>query len=280
MNLLNQANNYLESLEAIAKEGDHQLTNQRLKIAEALILMTSSRFQNRAKAEKLLREVNEDEILNHELTVDSLLITCDLLLDELRIMGNRDVLNELKDLTNKLLEISKSQNSALLLAQTYWLQSQLSLIELNIGRAKELLIEAQLIAEEKNLNRFVLKMSQEYDKLVNQAKQWSSLIERDAEIVDIMAMVNVEDLIYKMTRGSEIEIIEHEKENPVFLIILSKEGKILFSRKFETLTRLDDALIGGFVAAINSFSTELFETSGHIERIKHQDYTLLQFFEF
>ena len=275
MNLLNKANEYLENLESVVSKADHKQSEQRLKIAEALILMTSSRFQNRAKAEELLREVNEDEILNHELTVDSLLITCDLLLDELRIMGNKDVLKELKELTNKLIELAKNQHSSLLLAQTYWLQSQLYLIELNIGRAKELLIQAQLLAEEKNLNRLVLKISQEYDKLLNQAKQWSNLIEKEAGLEDIMAMVNVDDLLLKMTRRSTFEDIEHEKENPVFLILLSKDGKTLFSRKFETLTRLDDALIGGFVAAINSFASELFETSGHIERIKHQDYTLL-----
>jgi tetratricopeptide (TPR) repeat protein len=276
MNLLNKANDYFEELESIAKEDEeHKQSQQRLKIAEALILMTSSRFQNRAKAEALLREVNEGDVLNHELTVDSLLITCDLLLSELRIMGNKEVLNELKDLTNRLIELAKAQHSSLLLAQTYWLQSQLFLIELNIGRAKELLIQAQLIAEEKNLNRLVLKISQEYDKLLNQAKQWANLIEKDAGVEDIMAMVNVDDLLLKMTRRSAIEDIEHEQENPVFLIILSKDGKTIFSRKFETLTRLDDALIGGFVAAINSFASELFETSGHIERIKHQDYTLL-----
>ncbi len=275
MNLLNKANQYLDDLESIVNEEDHKSLKQRLKIAEALILMTSSRFQNRAKAENLLREVNEDEVLIHELSIDSLLITCDLLLDELRIMGNKEVLLELKQLTNKLIELAKSQHSSFLLAQTYWLQSQLYLIELNIGKAKELLMQAQLIAEEKNLNRLVLKISQEYDKLLNQAKQWSNLIEKNAGLDDIMAMVNVDDLLLKMTRKSAIEDVEHETENPVFLIILSKVGKTIFSRKFETLTRLDDALIGGFVAAINSFATELFETSGHIERIKHQDYTLL-----
>jgi len=275
MNLLQKANEFLEQLESLVKDDDNRVSKLQLNIAEALILMTSSRFQNRAKAEELLKAVNEEEIESYEVTIDSLLATCDLLLDELRIMGNKDVLNELKELTNRLVEISKSQNSHLLLAQTYWLQAQLSLIELDIGQAKKFLIQAQLIAEEKDLQRLVLKISQEYDKLLNQAKQWSNLIERKAGLNDTIAMVEIDDLLLKMTKRREIELIDYDKENPVFLIILGKDGKTMFTRKFETLSRLDDALIGGFIAAINSFASEIFESSGHIERIKHQDYTLL-----
>ena len=149
------------------------------------------------------------------------------------------------------------------------------MIELDIGQAKKFLIQAQLIAEEKDLQRLVLKISHEYDKLLNQAKQWSNLIERKAGLNDTIAMVEIDDLLLKMTKRREIELIDYDKENPVFLIILGKDGKTMFTRKFETLSRLDDALIGGFIAAINSFASEIFESSGHIERIKHQDYTLL-----
>ena len=220
MNLLQKANEFLEQLESLVKDDDNRVSKLQLNIAEALILMTSSRFQNRAKAEELLKAVNEEEIESYEVTIDSLLATCDLLLDELRIMGNKDVLNELKELTNRLVEISKSQSSHLLLAQTYWLQAQLSLIELDIGQAKKFLIQAQLIAEEKDLQRLVLKISQEYYKLLNQAKQWSNLIERKAGLNDTIAMVEIDDLLLKMTKRREIELIDYDKENPVFLIIL------------------------------------------------------------
>ena len=59
------------------------------------------------------------------------------------------------------------------------------------------------------------------------------------------------------------------------LILLNKDGQTIFTQKFLELTKLDGALIGGFLAAINSFASEIFESKGHIERIKYQEYTLI-----
>jgi hypothetical protein len=146
---------------------------------------------------------------------------------------------------------------------------------LKIQEAKNLLTQAQLIAEEKNLHRLVLKINKEYEILLNQAKQWARLKEENAPLDRRMSMLQIDDLIQSMTSKREIELLEFTQEDPIYLIILSKDGKTLFTRKFHTLSTLDDALIGGFIAAINSFATQIFETTGHIERIKHQDYTLI-----
>ncbi|MHA1198380.1 MAG: tetratricopeptide repeat protein [Candidatus Heimdallarchaeaceae archaeon] len=274
-NSLDKAKEYFDRFEKIAVELNSKDLNQRLNIAEALILMTSTRFQNRAKAENLLKEVINDEVIDHRITETALLVLCELLLDELKITGSKEVLEELNVFVTKIENIARNQHSYWLLTQTYWLQSQLALIALNIPKAKSLLTQAQLIAEEKELHRLILKINKEYDLLLKQAKQWARLKDEDASFDRRMSMLQIDDLIRSMTSKREIEMLEFSQENPIYLILLSKNGKTLFTRKFHTLSTLDDALIGGFIAAINSFASEIFETTGHIERIKHQDYTLI-----
>ena len=78
-----------------------------------------------------------------------------------------------------------------------------------------------------------------------------------------------------MIKREEIKLLDHEIENPIFLVILNKDGQTLFTHRFSTLSKLDGALIGGFIAAINSFSSEILKAPGNIERIKHQDYNLI-----
>ena len=274
-NKLDLAKDYLDSFEEISIDSTSKNLQYRFKIAESLILMTSTRFQNRAKAEGLLKEVINATNVDHSTVETALLTICELLLDELKITGSKEVLDELNLYVAKLEQIARSQHSYLLLAQTYWLQSQLALIALKFPEARGLLTQAQLIAEEKNLHRLVLKINSEYDFLLSQAKQWARLKDENASLDKRMSMIHIDDLIQSMTSRKEIEMLEFTQENPIYLIVLSKSGKTLFTRKFHTLSTLDDALIGGFIAAINSFATQIFETTGHIERIKHQDYTLI-----
>jgi hypothetical protein len=67
---------------------------------------------------------------------------------------------------------------------------------------------------------------------------------------------------------------ELPEEEPIMLLIL-EEGISSLSRNFESADQLQEQLIGGFLAAINAFMQEAFSVTGSIERIKHEDYTLL-----
>ncbi|MCE7743383.1 MAG: tetratricopeptide repeat protein, partial [Candidatus Heimdallarchaeota archaeon] len=179
-NLLDKTKEYFDRFEKLAIELNSKDINQRLSITEALILMTSTRFQNRAKAESLLKDVINDEVIEHGITETALLVLSELLLDELKITGSKEVLDEINVYVTKIENTARNQHSYLLLAQTYWLQSQLALIELNLPKAKRLLTQAQLIAEEKELHRLVLKINKEYNLLLNQAKQWARLKDENA----------------------------------------------------------------------------------------------------
>jgi tetratricopeptide (TPR) repeat protein len=273
--LLENAKFYHDKLEQINEKHENKLVLQQYSIAEALLLKTSSRTPKRAKAEELLRNVIEEEIVDHTITTIAYLNLCDLLLEELRIMGDQDVFNELVVLIDQLFEIAKKQYSFALMAETYWLKSQLALINLDLKKAKSLLLQAQLIAEEKELHRLALKISKEHDELIEQMDKWKAILNKEASLSERLVLTNFDKVLARIIRNEEFDIQDFEQERPIMIILLNKNGQTIFTQKFLELTKLDGALIGGFLAAINSFASEIFESTGHIERIKYQDYTLI-----
>ena len=273
--LLDDAKYYLDKLETIKDTVENKLIDQQFSIAEALLLKNSARIPKKAKSEELLRNVIESEIVDHEITTLAYLHLSDLLLDELKLTGEKEVLEEIKSLTDQLFEIAKNQQSSSLMAETLWLKSQLFLISKELSEAKYLLTQAQLIAEEKGLRRLALKISSEFDKLLNQMNKWQALIKQDIPLTERLAISDIDNLLIRMIKREEIILLDYEAENPIFLVILNKDGQTLFTHRFSTLSKLDGALIGGFIAAINSFSSEILKAPGNIERIKHQDYNLI-----
>ena len=64
-------------------------------------------------------------------------------------------------------------------------------------------------------------------------------------------------------------------EEPIYLSFITTSGMTLCSINFQlNLTEDFDQLISGFLVAINSVIVKLFSSSGFIERIKHDQYTI------
>ncbi|MFX1251755.1 MAG: hypothetical protein ACFFCZ_09120, partial [Promethearchaeota archaeon] len=63
------------------------------------------------------------------------------------------------------------------------------------------------------------------------------------------------------------------EEKPIMFLILSGSGLCRFSKTFLPESEVNDQLIGGFLTAIQGFSSEIFAQS--IDRVKMEKYTLL-----
>ena len=267
---------YLDELKQINDAEENKLVDQRYRITYALVLKASNRLLKKFKAADIFKEISEEEIVDHEITVQATLNLCDLLLVELRLSGNEETLLEVKDLTAKLTDIAKSQNSYALAIQAYLLQSKLALIDFDIDKANNLLVQAQGIAEEKDLTHLAFKISAELDALLSQTEKWESLINRNASIIERLELTQLEDTIKGMIKKQEeYRLTEIVQEDPVTILILANNGISLFSYRFQSGTQFDDQIVGAFISAINTFSQEVFAASGSIERIKHADYTLI-----
>jgi len=241
-----------------------------------MILKTSKRRKNLAKAEEIMEKIVEEgdeEIIDHDLTVEAILNLSELLLEELRSTGDEEILEGLENKVDKLLKIAKEQQSYSLLTETYLLKAQLALVRLDLKEARSLLTQAQVIAEEKGLERLARKISSEHDQLLHQLDQWEELIAKDASITERVKVANLEELMGWMARKKEIVIKEQEDE-PIMLLLVSEGGLPIYSKQFGTTEKLQDMLISGFLTSINSFVQEAFHVTGMIRRIMHDEYTL------
>jgi tetratricopeptide (TPR) repeat protein len=268
-----QARDYLTDLQLINQQEENKRVSLYSRLAEALILKNSKRRKNQTKSEKILEEILDEEIVDHHLTVKTLINLSEILLDELKSTGEEEILEEVEEKVDKLMEIAKEQQSHSLLAESYWLKAQLSLVQLEILEARNFMSKAQAIAEEKGLERLARKISSEHDQILEQLDQWEELIAKDASIAERVKVANLEELMGWMAKKREIKIDEKEDE-PVMLLLVADSGLPIYSKQFDETKELEDMLISGFLTGINNFVREAFEVKGMIRRIMHDEYTI------
>jgi hypothetical protein len=269
---LEQAQDYLQQLETISQEMDNKPLNQETRLVKALFLKASPRIVNKGKAMELLRTIVKEEDLSQELTREAILHLCDMLLTELRQTTEESILEEIKPLVVRLMEMAENQDSYSLLAETKLLQSQIALLELDLSKAKQLLYEAQILADEKGLKRLAVNISNTHDTLIDQLAVWQEIEDQNISLSDRLETVQLQQQLERLLTGGELRDVPQEEA--VLLLILNRNGLNFYSRKFLPESKIQEQLISGFLSAINSFIKEAFSTSGVVERIKHREYTV------
>ena len=202
-----------------------QLTHDEIyRFNKALILKTSSRTRNRAEAEDILKKLLEEEKLYFEYTIKALINLCELLLDELRMTNDLEVLNDINPYITRLLEVAESSKSYWILAETYLLQNKLSLLTFDMKKARRFLTQAQQIAERHGLNRLVIKISDEHEKLLKQLNMWEKLKESNAPITERLELAQLGEQMERMVsnrvvlaRVTEEKVTVH-KERKICLV--------------------------------------------------------------
>ncbi|WP_457556564.1 tetratricopeptide repeat protein [Candidatus Harpocratesius sp.] len=265
---------YLEKLRNLDQKKKNKIINQQYRLSEAFILKKSERLVNKAKAQEILQQIAEEEIVEHELTVSAMLNLCELLILELKSTGKEEILKEIKTLIGKLYNIAKSQNSYVLLGEIYLLEAKISLLELNHKKARDLLNLAQNLAEERGLNLLNIKVSQEYDSMLKFLKDLSKLMQGEISFKDRINFSQIDQLLNFVIQKRDLP--KPNEEVPVLLMLIDKGGLNIYSKSFFNQNEpSNEQLISGFITAINSFMKEVFKIQGSIERIRHQEYTII-----
>lgn len=274
---------YLERLKDIETCAVHPRIRTMSKLAGAYTLKASGRARMKFRAQEKFREVAEQkgETAGY-LRVFALLNLCDLMLFELRSFGEEAVIEEVKEVVSSLMDVFQSSQSYSVLVETYLLRSELALLELNPTQARELLTQAQILADEMELGKLAMRVSHYHDALLGQMTKWEDLIEREASIAERLELAHLEDMVVQMIR-KKTEEIEELPETPVLLLLTQADsGLAVFSESFiEEDADADfklhdgDQLIGALIQAVSAMSTEIFSSSGKLERITHEDYTLV-----
>lgn len=272
--LLKKAEWFLDQMKGIDEEVDSLLVDQHYRAAKALWLKARSDSDSLRDAQELFEQVVNEKITYFEVTFLSLLSLSDLLLDQLKSSGNEELMVKIKEHAEMALEIAISQGSYWLRAETYCLQAQISLIELEYENAKRLLTQAQLIADEKGLHQLARKISNEFDELLEKEEKWTELTMNQASMLERVEVAQIDERVERMARIQEAEAPIAAQDDPIQFMLMSAHGGFcIVSKEFQTSFKVDESLVTGFLSAITSFSDEVF--SMPLDRIKVGDYIIL-----
>ncbi len=271
-NSLDKATHYLPKLKILADKSDDLVYLLTYQIAKALVLRKSKRIRDRTESETLLKQIVENEITPPRLNLISLVNLCDLYLEELYLTNNFEVLEEIKPLINKMLEIAEKTNAKLWLTETKLLQAKLSLIQLNFTEAKLLLTQAQRIAEIHGFNLLAIKISNEHDALLEQLNIWENLKNENAPMSERIRLASIEGVLDRLKGKQVVKDSTITPETPVLLLIIGKGGLPVFSHSFRKEISTANELLSGFLSAFSNFGGEIF--SKGLDRAKFGDYII------
>ncbi|MFX1464207.1 MAG: tetratricopeptide repeat protein, partial [Promethearchaeota archaeon] len=270
---IKEAKVYLDQLRYFYKKHDTKRYKTLNYYFKAKILKSSLRARDRIKAEDIFKELALDNTLDGGSRIEAIINLCDLYLTELRITNDPEIINEIHPNIQELLSIAKKQHLYLYLAETYFLQAKLSLLTLDLKKAKRFLTQAQRIAESYGIKQLAMKISYEHDKLLRQTKMWESLNISEVSLSDRLELSGLNKQMENMVKRRMNEALEISKEDPVMLLILTEGGNLLFSKKFIEDFSFEDDILGGFLTTINYIISEVF--SEGLDRAVFGQYTLL-----
>jgi tetratricopeptide (TPR) repeat protein len=178
----NEATIQLEKLIDLKQELENPVITNRIQLAQAMILTKSRRLLEKGQAQQKLLELIEQSDIEVALLITALMYLFDLKIGEWKASENDETLREIHQILKKLDNIAESQNIYPLIIENSILHANVLLIEGKIEQALTILREASEKARIKNLNHLVEKTSQFEQKLLNQIKEWQTLLTTNASI--------------------------------------------------------------------------------------------------
>ena len=150
---------------------------------------------NKAKAQIILQELVQEEVIEHATTVVAIHALCELLIFELRSTGDPVVLEEAKALVNHLYEIAQKHPSFSLIVNVLLLQANFALLEGNVKLATQLLSQALITAEEKELTGHIKKVKTEQSIIRSELDKWKKMVESNASIYERLEQARMDQYL-------------------------------------------------------------------------------------
>ena len=172
----------------------------------------------------------------------------------------------------RLVNVAENQLSYSWLAEAKVLQAKIALIQMNIKEAKQVLTEAQRLADLHGLNLLAAKISSEHDFLLECENDWESFKMKDAPMVERIKLASIDGNIDRLQGKLTVDPPEMVNEEPILLLIMHNSGVTYFNHPFMANWDYSD-LFSSFMSAFNTFSSEMFSKS--IDRIRIGENTIL-----
>ncbi|MHA1719551.1 MAG: tetratricopeptide repeat protein [Promethearchaeota archaeon] len=270
---LKSAEECLDRIEQINLKENNKMINLDYRFTKALFLRKSSRTRDLGEAQRILKEISEEDVFTVELTIRAMVNLCEMLILEFKTSKDPEILNELTLLIDRLFKIAENQGSYWVMADTLLLKSKLALLTLDIDSARKSLNQGQIIAEKYGLKNLTIKISNENDELISNLATWEKIRSDNAPIEERLDKIKIDKQINSMLHKNGFEEPKTHEENPVLIMILTDSGLPLYTKTFDEQWKVNEQLFSGFLSAFNSFSDEIF--SKGFDRAVFGDYSIL-----
>jgi tetratricopeptide (TPR) repeat protein len=196
--MVEEAQQHVEDLRQIMQGEGDVLDNQIYQISAAIVLKSSAVARDKALAKEYLTEVVEGELLFHEITVLAYLLLFDLLVEDLRLSGDRGLLDELKWRLASLMDTAIEQGSTSLQTEALILQSKVTLLEFDTEKSEQLLTQAHVLANQRGLDRSIGRVENEHRMLLDELSLWEELKDEKPALSEMTERLRINEQIRQM----------------------------------------------------------------------------------
>ena len=273
LKLTKMAEGFLKELQTLVKETENQNISQLCRLSEAIFMKNSGNERQIQKSAVLFEQLSKEDVLDYMITIESLLNLTEILIWEISKSGDESLLEEIKEHFNKLESIAKRQNSFVLLVEVMLLQAEFALVELKVDEAQKILTEALEVAEDKNIVQLAIRISNEYDDLLDQLDMWEDFTMKLPSIAEKLELSHIEKRLKQIVGRRSVlgPEVESETELPVMFLMQSKQGVILYSEYFDE--EMGERIYDDVLLSIKNITTGL-DTKNQV-RVKTKEFTFL-----
>lgn len=259
---------FLDHIDQIVKSTDSAMINLFHELSWASYNRFGDRLHDRAQAMITFRKISFQEIKNYSLFVYAALNLTSMYFAELKFTSNKEVLDDLHQLM-KLFRIEhRNKSSQKLLIESFILESKLARLEYKHAYAYEILDDAYEIALKNNNKEMQIKISNEYDALLEDYREDEDL-KLNESIFERIENAELEDYIADLLQ-SRVRSFDYVMENPVLLLVVDDDNNHLLTKPLDTSKEIDNEYVHSVLVAIDGFVGEsLNRRASKLERLKH-----------
>ena len=158
-------------------------------ISKGLILINSDRLKDKIHGQTIIEgalgfiDGKFEEKRNHpHLSQIGILSLIELMLDEVKLYGKNEPIEDINTLLNYLTEQSNKSQNYQSLTNVKIIKSRLEVLSGNLKKASEILEEALVISSEMKLINLKEQVIKEQKHLIKELGHWKELLDNNAEI--------------------------------------------------------------------------------------------------
>ncbi len=247
-----------------------------LRLAKAYSLKQEHRLETLARSLQEFRDMaNAKPIIDLELTMFASFNYCELLLVEIIQLENDAALRDLSEIVSRLRQMTTEEHSFLWLSEIRILEARLAMLQYQFDEALAILMETEQLIEKQHADYLKKRISMMIDDLLMLSEQLKTGNLKFDTLKQRLRTLKLVDQIKSLSKGSLSKIPEPAPEKPILLVITSSSGIPFISKTLDPDIQANEMLIGGFLAAINSFGKEIFSRDDALDRVHYKNHTIL-----